>query len=101
MNDNIIFNRTIDDTFMSSSIKGLKGVLRANQPLLFFPQSNIVSEAKVAYEWFAQDILVLSLRNTDLCNQELFRLLYTNPYLKDKVLYFLKAADFHIKDIKI
>ena len=101
MNDNIIFNRTIDDTFMSSSIKGLKGVLRANQPLLFFPQSNIVSEAKVAYEWFAQDILVLSLRNTDLCNQELFKLLYTNPNLKDNVLYFLQAADFHIKDIKI
>lgn len=101
MNDNIIFKRTIDDIIMPSSIKGLKGVLRANQPLLFFAQSNNVSEAKVAYEWFAQDILVLSLRNTNLCNQELFKLLYTNPNLKDKVLYFLKAADFHIKDIKI
>lgn len=101
MNDNIIFNRTVDNIFMSSSIKGLKGVLRANQPLLFFAQSNNVSEAKVAYEWFAQDILVLSLRNTDLCNQELFKLLYTNPNLKDKVLYFLQAVDFHIKDIKI
>lgn len=101
MNDNIIFNRIIDNIFMSSSIKSLKAALRANQPLLFFAQSNNVSEAKVAYEWFAQDILVLSLRNTDLCNQELFKLLYTNPKLKDKVLYFLKAADFHIKDIKI
>lgn len=101
MNDNIIFNRTVDNIFMSSSIKGLKGGLRANQPLLYFAQSNNVSEAKVAYEWFAQDILVLSLRNTNLCNQELFKPLYTNPNLKDKVLYFLKAADFHIKDIKI
>lgn len=101
VNDNIIFKRTIDDIFMPSSIKGLKGVLRANQPLLYFAQSNNVSEAKEAYEWFAQDILVFSLRNTDLCNQELFKLLYTNPNLKDKVLYFLKAADFHIKDIKI
>ena len=35
MNDNIIFNRTVDNIFMSSSIKGLKGALRANQPLLF------------------------------------------------------------------
>ena len=101
MNDNIIFNRTVDDIIMPSSIKGLKGALRANQPLLFFAQSNNVPEAKEAYEWFAQDTLVLSLRNTDLCDQELFKLLYTNPNLKDKVLYFLKAADFHIKDIKI
>lgn len=101
MNDNIIFNRTVDDIIMPSSIKGLKGVLRANQPLLYFAQSNNVSEAKEAYEWFAQDILVLSLRNTDLCNQNLFKPLYTNPNLKEKVLYFMKAADFHIKDIKI
>lgn len=32
MNDNIIFNRTVDDIIMPSSIKGLKGALRANQP---------------------------------------------------------------------
>ena len=35
MNDNIIFNRIVDDIIMPSSIKGLKGALRANQPLLF------------------------------------------------------------------
>jgi len=101
MNDNIIFKRTTDDIIMPLSIKGSKGALRANQPLLLFAQTNNVLEAKEVYEWFAQDILVLSLRNTNLCNQELFKPLYTNPNLKDKVLYFLKAADFHIKDIKI
>ena len=101
MNDNIIFNRTVDDIIMPSSIKGLKGALRANQPLLFFAQSNNVPEAKEAYEWFAQDILILGLGHNVLCNQELFKPLYTNPDLKEKVLYFLKAADFHIKDIKI
>lgn len=101
MNNNIIFKRTIDDIIMPLSIKGSKGALRANQPLLLFAQTNNVLEAKEVYEWFAQDILVLSLRNTNLCNQELFKPLYTNPNLKDKVLYFLKAADFHIKDIKI
>lgn len=101
VNDNIIFNRTVDYIFMPSSIKSLKGVLRANLPSLYFAQSNNVSDAKVAYEWFAQDILVLSLSNTDLCNQHLFLPLYTNPDLKEKVLYFMKAADFHIKDIKI
>ena len=61
MNDNIIFNRTVDDIIMPSSIKGLKGALRANQPLLFFAQSNNVPEAKESYEWFAQDILILGL----------------------------------------
>ena len=101
MNDNIIFNRTVDDIIMPSSIKGLKGALRANQPLLFFAQSNNVPEAKESYEWFAQDILILGLGHNVLCNQELFKPLYTNPDLKEKVLYFLKAADFHIKDIKI
>lgn len=50
MNDNIIFNRTVDDIIMSSSIKGSKGALRANQPLLFFAQSNNVPEAKESYE---------------------------------------------------
>ncbi|KXB83855.1 hypothetical protein HMPREF1867_01693 [Veillonella dispar] len=101
MNDNIIFNRTVDDIIMPSSIKGLKGALRANQPLLFFAQSNNVPEAKESYEWFAQDILILGLGHNVLCNQELFKPLYKNPDLKEKVLYFLKAADFHIKDIKI
>lgn len=101
VNDNIIFNRTVDDIIMSPSIKGLKGALRANQPLLFLAQSNNVPEAKESYEWFAQDILILGLGHNVLCNQELFKPLYTNPDLKEKVLYFLKAADFHIKDIKI
>ncbi len=90
VNDNIIFKRTIDDIIMPLSIKGLKGALRANQSLLYFAQSNNVSETKVAYEWFAQDILVLSLSNIDLCNQELFKPLYTNPNLKEKVLYFMR-----------
>lgn len=101
VNDNIIFNRTVDNIIMPSSIKGLSGVLRANQPLLLFAQINNIPEAKDAYEWFAEDILILGLGYNDLCNQKLFKPLYTNPDLKEKVLYFLKAADFHIKDIKI
>ena len=76
---------------MPSSIKGLKGALRANQPLLFLAQSNNVPEAKESYEWFAQDILILGLGHNVLCNQELFKPLYKNPDLKEKVFYFLKA----------
>ena len=100
MNGNVIFKRTADEITMPSLIKDLKESLRVNQPLLFFAQTNNVPEAKEAYEWFAQDILMPSLINNNLRNQQLFRPLHTNPKLKEKVLYFLRAADFNIKDIK-
>lgn len=100
MNSNVIFKRTADEITMPPLIKDLKESLRGNQPLLFFAQTNNVPEAKEAYEWFAQDILTPSLINNNLRNQQLFRPLHTNPELKEKVLYFLRAADFNIKDIK-
>lgn len=100
MNGNVIFKRTADEITMPPLIKDLKESLRGNQPLLFFAQTNNVPEAKEAYEWFAQDILMPSLINNNLRNQQLFRPLHTNPELKEKVLYFLRAADFNIKDIK-
>lgn len=100
VNNSVVFNRTIDDVIMPPLIKNLRESLRDNQPLLFFAQTNNVPEAKEAYEWFAQDILTPSLLNNNLRNQQLFRPLHTNPELKDKVLYFLRAADFNIKDIK-
>lgn len=100
MNSNVIFKRTADEITMPPLIKDLKESLRGNQPLLFFAQTNNVPEAKEAYEWFAQDILTPNLINNNLRNQKLFRPLHTNPDLKEKVLYFLRAADFNIKDIK-
>lgn len=100
MNGNVIFKRTADEITMPPLIRDLKESLRVNQPLLFFAQTNNVPEAKEAYEWFAQDILTPSLINNNLRNQQLFRPLHTNPELKEKVLYFLRAADFNIKDIK-
>lgn len=100
VDNTVVFNRTIDDVIMPPLIKNLRESLRDNQPLLFFAQTNNVPEAKEAYEWFAQDILTPSLINNNLRNQQLFRPLHTNPELKEKVLYFLRAADFNIKDIK-
>ena len=100
MNGNVIFKRTVDEITMPPLIKDLKESLRVNQPLLFFAQTNNVAEAKEAYEWFAQDILTPSLINNNLSTQQLFRPLHTNPKLKEKVLYFLRAADFNIKNIK-
>ena len=72
MNGNVIFKRTADEITMPSLIKDLKESLRVNQPLLFFAQTNNVPEAKEAYEWFAQDILMPSLINNNLRNQQLF-----------------------------
>lgn len=100
MNGVVIFKRTADEITMPPLIKDLKESLRVNQPLLFFAQTNNVPEAKEAYEWFAQDILTPSLISNNLSTQQLFRPLHTNPELKEKVLYFLRAADFNIKDIK-
>lgn len=100
VDNTVVFNRTIDDVSMPPLIKNLRESLRDNQPLLFFAQTNNVPEAKEAYEWFAQDILTPSLLNNNLRNQQLFRPLHTNSELKEKVLYFLRAADFNIKDIK-
>lgn len=100
MNSNVIFKRTADEITMPPLIKDLKESLRGNQPLLFFAQTNNVPEAKDAYEWFAQDILTPNLINNNLRNQKLFRPLHMNPELKEKVLYFLRAADFNIRNIK-
>ena len=100
VDNTVVFNRTIDNVSMPPLIKNLRESLRDNQPLLFFAQTNNVPEAKEAYEWFAQDILMPSLINNNLRNQQLFRPLHTNSELKEKVLYFLRAADFNIKDIK-
>lgn len=104
MNGVVIFKRTADEIIMPPLIKDLKESLRVNQPLLFFAQTNNVPEAKEAYEWFAQDIINPSLISNNSYNQylqslQLFKPLHTNLELKENVLYFLRAADFNIRDI--
>lgn len=104
MNGNVIFKRIVDEITMPPLIKDLKESLRVNQPLLFFAQTNNVPEAKEAYEWFAQDIINPSLISNNSYNQylqslQLFKPLHTNLELKENVLYFLRAADFNIRDI--
>lgn len=104
MNGNVIFKRTVDEITMPQLIKDLKESLRVNQPLLFFAQTNNVPEAKEAYEWFAQDIINPSLISNNSYSQylqslQLFKPLHTNLELKENVLYFLRAADFNIRDI--
>ena len=97
---NILFSRDTQHVHMPESIVSLESSLRRNQPLLYFAQSNNVSLAKEAYEWFALDILSPSLPTSSMDSRKAFRALHDNPQLKDDVLYFLRAADFNIRDIK-
>lgn len=97
---NILFSRDTQHVHMPESIASLESSLRRNQPLLYFAQSNNVSLAKEAYEWFALDILSPSLPTSSMDSRKALRALHDNPQLKDDVLYFLRAADFNIRDIK-
>ena len=99
VNGDVIFKRDIDNIIMPTTIESLVDALRSNQPLLYFAQNNNVKEAKEAYEWFKLDIFMPGLLSNTLHSQQLFRPLYKNPQLTENVLYFLKAADFNIKDI--
>ena len=97
---NILFSRDTQHVHMPESIVSLESSLRRNQPLLYFAQSNNVLLAKEAYEWFALDILSPSLPTSSMDSRKALRALHDNPQLKDDVLYFLRAADFNIRDIK-
>ena len=97
---NILFSRDSEHVHMPESIVLLESSLRRNQPLLYFAQSNNVSLAKEAYEWFALDILSPSLPTSSMDSRKALHALHDNPQLKDDVLYFLRAADFNIRDIK-
>ncbi|MDU4966283.1 MAG: ATP-binding protein [Veillonella parvula] len=99
VNNEVVFERNIGNVIMPTTIKSLANALRHNQPLLYFAQNNNVKEAKEAYEWFRLDIITPGLLSNTLHSQQLFRPLYKNTQLKKNVLYFLKAADFNIKDI--
>ena len=96
----ILFSRDTEHVHMPESIVSLESSLRRNQPLLYFAQSNNVLLAKEAYEWFALDILSPSLPTSSMDSRKALRALHDNPQLKDDVLYFLRAADFNIQDIK-
>ena len=96
----ILFSRDTEHVHMPELIVSLESSLRRNQPLLYFAQSNNVLLAKEAYEWFALDILSPSLPTSSMDSRKALRALHDNPQLKDDVLYFLRAADFNIRDIK-
>lgn len=101
VNKKLIFSRNHDELVVPSLLKGIKDTLRNNQPLLYFAQNNNVLEAKEAYEWFGKDLVSPRLVGIPLIDQQIFKPLLDNNSLKEDILYFLKAADFNIVDIKV
>ncbi|ARF98441.1 hypothetical protein B7L28_00110 [Veillonella atypica] len=101
VNKKLIFSRNHDELVVPSLLKGIKDTLRNNQPLLYFAQNNNVLEAKEAYEWFGKDLVSPRLVGIPSIDQQIFKPLLENNSLKEDTLYFLKAADFNIVDIKV
>lgn len=101
VNKKLIFSRNHDALVVPSLLKGIKDTLRNNQPLLYFAQNNNVLEAKEAYEWFGKDLVSPRLVGIPSIDQQIFKPLLDNNSLKEDILYFLKAADFNIVDIKV
>lgn len=97
--DNVIFFERINQNFkiLPEQLKPIKDNIRINQTLLFFAQSNNVSEAKIAFSWFLDNLIMV---NTEQMPNNLFKLLQQEKF-KDKFLNFLRAADFNIIDVEI
>jgi hypothetical protein len=86
-----------DFDVLPNQLKPLEKNIRRNQNLLFFAQSNNVFEAKLAYSWFLEDLIVV---NTEQIPNVLFKSLNDRKF-KDKFLKFLRAADFNITDVEV
>ncbi|MCT4398053.1 ATP-binding protein [Pediococcus ethanolidurans] len=80
-----------------SQLIPLKDNIRKNQLLLYFAQQNNEKNSKEAFEWFAEDLMLV---NTERIMNDRFKLL-ENEDFKKKFLHFLKAADFNIVDVEV
>jgi len=82
---------------LPEQLKPIQNNIRKNQNLLFFAQSNNVSDAKVAFSWFTENLVFV---NTEQIPNKLFKSLQEKKF-KNKFLKFLKAADFNIIDVEV
>ncbi len=73
--------------------------VRKNQLLLFFAQMNNVTEAKNAFSWIVSDVTIIN-KNVDI-NAKPFIPFFGDETNKEKMLIFLRAADFNIYDIEL
>ncbi|GFH39970.1 AAA family ATPase [Lactococcus insecticola] len=98
VNGDVVLER-IEQQFLAlpDQLQPLEKNIRKNQNLLFFAQSNNVEEAKEAYSWFEEDLIVV---NTEQIPNRLFKEL-SDLNFKNKFLKFIRAADFNIVDVEI
>jgi AAA15 family ATPase/GTPase len=82
---------------LPDQLKPIKDNIRKNQNLLFFAQLNNVSEAKIAFSWFLENLVIV---NTEQIPNSLFKTLQQDKF-KKKFLKFLRAADFNITDVEV
>lgn len=98
VNNTVIFSRDEQSLELPDELTGLKQTIRKNQVLLFFAQSNNISEAKEAFEWFAMDVIIPTM---DYLEHSHFEKLKNDKALKERLIAFLQAADFNIVDIEL
>lgn len=82
---------------LPEQLKAVEKNIRKNQNLLYFAQNNNVDEAKMAFSWFLEDVVIV---NTDQISNALFKSLKDTKF-KRKFLKFLQAADFNIVDVEV
>lgn len=98
VDDAVVIERDGQDfKVLPDQLMPVKKNIRKNQNVLFFAQSNNVEEAKTAYSWFLEDLIVV---NTEQIPSVLFKAL-SKPNFKEKFLKFLRAADFNITDVEV
>lgn len=97
VNNQLIFSKENGSFTLPEKLKVLEGTVRKNQLLLYFCQNNNIEEAKEAYEWFVKDLILIEPRTIYV--SQLLKL--KKPEFKEKVLTFLKAADFNITDLYV
>lgn len=99
MNDVVIFERSEQNFIkLPEQIESMKDNIRENQTLLFFAQSNNVASAKMAYDWFANDLMIVNLKTLPLFLNEKLR---SEESFRKNVVYYLRQLGFAIKDIEV
>lgn len=91
---------TLCELVVRAALATLTSNIRQNQLLLFYAQQNNDPVAKLAYEWFAKDLVLVSLYPDRDYQYGLFKAL-EDPKFKVRYLLLLQAADFNISDIEV
>lgn len=97
----VVFQRQGQDfQKVPSALATLTSNIRQNQLLLFYAQQNNDPVAKLAYEWFAKDLVLVNLYPDRDYQYGLFKAL-EDPKFKARYLLLLQAADFNISNIEV